>query len=41
MGRSPTLLLGLYEDDGELRLRGLGGRPAKNEAEIHARIGRC
>ena len=37
-GKIATLLLGLYEDDGELRYVGSAAVPAKNEAEIHARI---
>jgi ATP-dependent DNA ligase len=37
-GKVATLLLGLYEDDGELRYVGSAAVPAKNEAEIRARI---
>jgi ATP-dependent DNA ligase len=37
-GKIATLLLGLYEDDGELRYVGSAAVPAKNEAEIRARI---
>jgi ATP-dependent DNA ligase len=37
-GKIATLLLGLYEDDGELRYVGSAAVPAKNEAEIRARV---
>ena len=37
-GKIATLLLGLYEDDGELRYVGSAAVPAKDEAEIRARV---